>query len=72
VTLQDVEVVEDFLPLELGSSDLILGIQWLETLGVVSVNWKTLLMKFNVGDQHVTLRGDPGLNKSPVTLKALM
>lgn len=51
VALQGVEVVEDFLPLDLGSSDLILGIQWLETLGVVTVNRKSLLMKFNLGER---------------------
>lgn len=35
-----VEVTSDFLPLGLGSSDIIPGIQWLETLGVVMTDWK--------------------------------
>lgn len=34
--LQGVKIVEDFLPLDLGGFDLILGMQWLETLGIIS------------------------------------
>ena len=71
ISLQDIEVAEDYLPLELGSSDIILGVQWLETLGVMTVNWKNLTMKFMVGNRQVTLRGDPGLNRTPVSLMAL-
>ena len=39
--LQGIEIVKDFLPLRLGSSDVILGVQWLETLGMTHTNWKT-------------------------------
>lgn len=30
--LQGIDIINDLLPLGLGSSDVILGIQWLETL----------------------------------------
>lgn len=33
LSIQSIEVVEDFKPLELGSSNVILGMKWLEMLG---------------------------------------
>lgn len=59
--LEGVDVVEDFLPFELGNSDMILGVQWLEKLGSVTTNWKSQVMKFNVGRKTVMLKGDPTL-----------
>lgn len=41
---ESVEITIDMLPLELGNSDIILGIQWLETLGTVVSNWRTQVM----------------------------
>ena len=58
LSLPEMEVVEDFLPLELGSSNVILGMQWLETLGGMHVNWQTLTMKFKLGGEWVTLQGN--------------
>lgn len=49
--LQGLCIREDFLPLTLGTSDVILGVQWLETLGPVTTNWKTQHMKFQLGGQ---------------------
>ncbi|KAL2543175.1 Eukaryotic aspartyl protease family protein [Abeliophyllum distichum] len=55
--LQNFELVEDFLPLELGSSDVILGMQWLGKLGSMQVDWGRLTMKFMAVGGTVTLRG---------------
>lgn len=65
------EVVEDFLPLKLGSSDVILGIQWLEKLGMVLTNWKTQVMKFEIKGEPITLVGDPSLVHTQISLKAM-
>ncbi|XP_052185288.1 uncharacterized protein LOC127796925 [Diospyros lotus] len=70
--LQNLQIVEDFLPLELGSSDVILGMRWLATVGKMNVDWKTLTMKFQVGGMAVTLQGDPSLSKTLVSLKAMV
>lgn len=64
--------LEDFLPLELGSSDVILGVQWLEKLGMVMTNWKTQIMKFEWEGELCTLKGDSTLVRSKVSLKAML
>lgn len=38
--MQGLTIIEDFLPIALGNSDLILGLQWLEKLGTMTANWK--------------------------------
>lgn len=67
-----VDIVDDFLLLELGSADVILCMQWLEALRAMAVNWRALSMKFKVGETPVVLQGDPCLCKSPVSLKTMM
>ena len=53
------EIVEDFSPLDMGITDIIMGIHWLKTLGATHINWKTHSMKFNmrntVGEKSIFL-----------------
>ena len=51
---------------------MILGVQWLETLGMTHTNWKTQVMKFNLGKETVTLRGDSSLGRTLVSLKSMI
>ncbi|KAK0600484.1 hypothetical protein LWI29_015417 [Acer saccharum] len=69
--LQGHTVVDDFFPFELGSVNVVLGIIWLCTLGVVQVDWSAFTMRFKVGDLWVCLVGDLSLCHSPITFKAL-
>lgn len=64
MSLPNLTIVEKILPLELGGVDVILGMQWLERLGGMHVNWKSQVMKFKVGGEGVTLRGDMSLSKA--------
>lgn len=52
--------------------DVILGMQWLCSMGYTSVHWPSLTMTFGVGDKQITLRGDPALTKSELFLKAIV
>lgn len=72
VSLGAIEIQEDFLLLELGNSDVILGIQWLEKLGTVSTNRKLQIMPFQWDGAKVIIRGDPSLGMHKVSLKSMM
>lgn len=72
VSLPQIDIVEDFLPLKLGCTDVILGMKWLETLGKMQVNLGTLTMHFKVEEETIVLQGDPSLDKSQVSLKSIV
>lgn len=67
-----ISITVDMLPLELGNLDIILGVQWLETLGTVINNWKTQVMQFEAEGQNITLVGDASLVRSQVSMKAII
>ncbi|XP_028552383.1 uncharacterized protein LOC114580110 [Dendrobium catenatum] len=72
LSIQGEDITQDFLVLELGNTDVILGIQWLQTLGEMKVNWKTLMLEYGEGEHRVTLHGDPKLCRSKVALKTIL
>ncbi|GKB87899.1 putative mitochondrial protein [Tanacetum coccineum] len=47
----------DVMLLPLGGSEVVLGIQWLATLGDMQCNFKKLIMKFNHKGRQLVLRG---------------
>ncbi|PKI74171.1 hypothetical protein CRG98_005409 [Punica granatum] len=51
------EYEADMLLLPLESYDMVLGVQWLSTLGDILWNFKELQMKFVVGDKESILQG---------------
>ena len=67
--LQGITIVEDFLPLPLGSTDVILGLKWLATFEETRDDWRKLTMSFELGGKTVILQGDPSLTKARVFLK---
>ena len=56
-TLQGSNFTTDVLLLPLGSCDMVLGIQWLETLGKIKWDFKSLRMEFEVHRKKHVLRG---------------
>ncbi|TYJ97700.1 Transposon Tf2-9 polyprotein [Cucumis melo var. makuwa] len=72
IQLVDLKVTEDFLPLELGGVDVILGMQWLHSLGVTIVDWKNLTFSFTCNGKSVCINGDPSLTKTRISLKNML
>ncbi|GKE35616.1 hypothetical protein Tco_1454938 [Tanacetum coccineum] len=72
LTLHELQVVDDFYPLELGSTYMILGIKWLQTLGDMTMNWKEPRMTFVKYGRSVTIKEETGLSRTLVSLKSMV
>ncbi|KAL1201002.1 putative mitochondrial protein [Cardamine amara subsp. amara] len=69
--LQGVEYTADFIVLDLGDTDIILGIQWLRTLGKCGMDWETHELSFSYNGALVTLFGDPSFIDKRTSLQSL-
>lgn len=59
--MQGVDFRTDMLVIPLGGADVVLGIQWLITLGDIRWNFSQLKMEFQMGTKKISLRGSqPG------------
>ena len=50
--------VTDFFVMELDACDMVLGVQWLATLGDIVCNYKSMWMSLCWQEQRVTLKGN--------------
>ncbi|KAL4033568.1 hypothetical protein IC575_006666 [Cucumis melo] len=72
IQLKNWSVKEEILPLiELGGVDVILGMQWLNSLGVTMVDWKKLTLTFSAEGKQICVKGDPTLTKARIRLKSM-
>lgn len=69
LVLPDMTFKADFIILELGNVDIILGVQWLRTLGTCLVDWEWYIWSFTYNGKLVTLIGGPTLHGTRVSLK---
>eukprot|EP00253_Pinus_taeda_P024023 PITA_24023 len=48
------------LSIPMGGADVVLGVQWLQSLGTIAFNFQELFMKFSTEEKEVALRGIAG------------
>lgn len=51
---------------------MVLGVEWPRSLGEVKVNWDELTMKFMIGKEERSIKGDPSLVKTLMSLKFML
>lgn len=61
----------DFIVLELGNVEIILGVQWSRTLGTTMVDWEKNEWFFCYKGKPVTITGDPQLHRVNVSVETL-
>jgi hypothetical protein len=70
LTLGRYTLTQDFYVVNIPDTNIILGVQWLSTLGPITTNYKTMEMSFNTEEgKRVTLKGMTGDSPRIVTAK---
>jgi len=62
--VQGVSIVANFLVMELGWSEVVLGAGWEASLGRFEGDYQRLTLSWMSNGSQVTLQGDPSLSKS--------
>jgi hypothetical protein len=72
LTLGKHDLAQDFYVMDLLDTNIILGVQWLSTLGPITTNYKTMEMSFiEENRKKVVLRGMTGNTSRVVTTKRM-
>ncbi|XP_050947361.1 uncharacterized protein LOC103495179 [Cucumis melo] len=69
--LKEITIIADFLAVELGTVDAMLGMQWLDITGTMRIHWPSLTMTFWNEGRQIVLKGDPSLIKAECSLKTI-
>jgi hypothetical protein len=60
LTMGEYVMNSPMISIPMGSADVVLGIQWLQSLGTVDFNFQELFMKFSLEGKEIELRGITG------------
>ncbi|KAJ1704458.1 hypothetical protein LUZ63_004237 [Rhynchospora breviuscula] len=71
LSIQSHSFTTDLFVLDLEGSDVVLGVQWLETLGPILTDWSKLHMEFNYKGQQIHLQGEGKPNAKAISSTGL-
>lgn len=72
IQVQGVEFQQHFFLIELGGTEMVLGMDWLASLGNIEANFRNLSLKWvKEGSGHI-IRGDPELSTAQASWKAVL
>lgn len=57
LSLTELTIKEDFLPLDLGTLDVVLRMQWLQLMGKMEADWPALTLNFCRGGSELSPKG---------------
>ena len=72
LVVQGIPIVQQFYLMELGGTDLVLGMEWLTSLENVKANFRNLVLCWGQKGEKKRMKGDPTLCKSQASWKAMM
>ena len=70
--MQGLKIQQDFYVFDLGGVDVVLGMEWLASLGEVRANFHELTLKIPVANGYHTLKGDSALTRAVASLKSIL
>ncbi|CAJ2679805.1 unnamed protein product [Trifolium pratense] len=71
-SIQDVKFQQHFFIMELGGSEMVLGMDWLASLGNIEANFGNLCLKWEVQGNKYMIQGDPSMCSSQVNCRTLL
>ena len=60
LTMGEYVMNSPMISIPMGGVDVVLGIQWLQSLGTMAFNFQEIFMKFSLGGKEIELRGITG------------
>lgn len=72
IWVQRMEIVQKKFMIELGGTEMVLGMDWLASLGDIKANFKQLIIKRKGGGKRMTICGDSSLCKDQASWKAML